>query len=409
MSRKWECCQKLQLLLLPLSIHCSSDSFGVEINAYPEVGHRGGQVLLGSTMRDQMRMLSERVCTLMAPTPFARKVCQIKTNRCRPVVAQLVALAVLSSFLIGQVPGDLTNKVLSNTPTPLEWSYRKDVQEVYVLFSASSHGRFVSDLDAEDISVLDDGGAPEKMLAFYSQRDLPLRMGLLIDTSPSVYSRFGFEQDAAHEFLTDVVRSDIDEAFVMGFGDYPQLMRTFTSSPVELWPAVASLVDQGDSTALFDAVVEGCRQLSNHPEDRFVARTLVVVSDGGENSSLATLYRAVLAAQESDVTIYTISTRTPWHHGDSAEGDRILKALAEETGGRALFPESPQRFRSAFSHIAEELHSRYAISYRPAHFVLDDHYRRIQINAERSGKKLKVHGRKGYYATAHADDIAQGK
>jgi len=345
----------------------------------------------------------------MAPTPFARKICQVKTSRRRAAVAKLFVLSVLSSFLVGQVPRHLTNKVLPDTPAPLGWSYRKNVQEVYVLFSASSHGRFVSDLRAEDIKVLDDESAPEKMVAFYPQPDLPLRVGLLIDTSPSVYSRFTFEKDAAHEFLTDVIRSDSDEAFVMGFADYPQLVQTFTSSPVELWPVVASLVDQGDSTALFDAVVEGCRQLSNHPEHRFVARTLVVVSDGDENSSLATLHRTLLAAQESDVTIYTISTRTPWHHSGSADGDRILKTLAEETGGRALFPESPHNFRSAFAHIAEELHSRYAISYRPAHFVLDDHYRRIQINADRSGKKLKVHGRKGYYATAHSDDFAQRK
>jgi VWFA-related protein len=239
------------------------------------------------------------------------------------------------------------------------------------------------------------------MLAFYSQRDLPLRMGLLIDISPSVYSRFAFEQNSAHEFLSDVVRSGRDESFVMGFADSPQLMQTFTSSSEKLWTAVARLVDQGNSTALFDAVIEGCKKLATHPEDQFVDRTLVIVSDGVENSSQATLDRAILAAQESDVTIYTISTRTPWHHGDSGDGDRILRILAEETGGRALFPESPDNFRSAFAHIAEELHSRYAISYRPAHFALDDHYRRIQIKAERAGKKLKVHGRKGYYVTAH--------
>jgi len=361
-------------------------------------------------MPDQTRVLCERRSTFMAPTPVARKVCQIKTTRCRPVVVtKLFALCVLSSCLVGQVPGQLTNNIVSDTPIPLDWSYHKDVQEVYVLFSASSHGRFVSDLGAEDISVKDDGSAHAKMLEFYTQRDLPLRMGLLIDTSPSVYSRFAFEQDAAREFLAHVLRSDRDEAFVMGFADYPQLMQTFTRSPVELWTAVASLVDQGDSTALFDDVVEGCRKLSTHAEDQFVARTLVVVSDGEDNSSLATRYRTLLAAQESDVTIYTISTRTPWDHRKSGEGDRILKTLAEETGGRALFPESPHNFRSAFAHIAEELHSRYAISYRPAHFVLNDHYRRIQINAERSGKKLKVHGRKGYYATAHTDDIAQRK
>jgi len=333
----------------------------------------------------------------------------IKRSRGRPVIAKLFALSVLSSFLVGQVPRYLTNNALSDTPTPLDWSYRKDVQEVYVLFSASSHGRFVSDLGAEDISVIDDGSAPEKMMAFYTQRDLPLRVGFLVDTSPSVNDRFTFEQKAAKEFLAEAVRSYRDEAFVMGFADSPQLVQKFTSSPAELWRAVMSLVDQGDSTSLLDAVVQGCEELSKHPEEQFVARTLVVVSDGEDNSSQATLSRATLVAQQSDVTVYAISTSSPWHHYGSTNGDRVLRTLAEETGGRAMFPGSPGKFRSAFAHIAEELHSRYAISYRPAHFALDDHYRRIHISAERSGKKLKVHGRTGYYATAHTDDIAQRK
>ena len=331
----------------------------------------------------------------------------IKTSRCTPVVVKLFALSVLSSFLVGQVPHYLTNKALSDTPTPLHWSYRKDVREVYVLFSASLHGRFVSDLGAEDISVLDDGSAPEKMIAFYTQRDLPLRVGFLIDTSPSVNYRFAFEQKAGKEFLAQVVRSYRDEAFVMGFSDFPQLVQKFTSSPPELSRAIRSLVDQGDSTSLLDAVVQGCEELSKHPEEQFVARTLVVVSDGEDNSSLATLSRATLVAQQSDVTVYAIGTGGLWDH--STNGDRVLKTLAEETGGRAMFPGSPDKFRSAFAHIAEELHSRYAISYRPAHFALDDHYRRIQINAERFGKKLKVHGRTGYYATARTDDTAQRK
>lgn len=325
------------------------------------------------------------------------------------VAAKLFALPVLASCLVAQVHDQFTDKPPSSAPIFLDWSYRKDVQEVYVLFSASLHGKFVPDLAGKDVRVVDDGSAPEKILAFYRQSDLPLRMGLLIDTSPSVSSRFTFEQNAAQEFLTEVVGSYSDAAFLIEFADIPRLVQAFTSKPGELKGAVKTLVDQGNSTSLFDAVVQGCRELVNHPEDRFVARTLVVVSDGEDNSSLATLQRATLAAQNSEVTIYTISTRSPWIHYGPTGGERILKTLAQETGGRAIFPGSPDNLRSAFAHIAEELHSRYAISYRPAHFTLDGHYRRIQIKAERSGKKLKVQARQGYYASARMNVLGQPK
>lgn len=312
------------------------------------------------------------------------------------MAASLFAIFVLSSLILAQGSHQLTKQTLSNAPISLDWSFRKDVQEVYLLFSATLHGKFVSDLGADDVSVLDDGSIPEKVTAFYTQRDIPLRVGFIVDTSPSVNARFKFEQKAATEFLTEIVRSHRDEAFVIGVADFPRLVQELTSNTGELRRAVGSLVDQGDSTSLLDAVVQGCQEFSKHPEQQFVARTIVVVSDGEDNSSLATLSRATLLAQESNVTIYAISASSSVHYRSS--GDQILKTLAEETGGRALFPGSPKNFRSAFGHIAQELSSRYAISYRPAHFALDGRYRRIQIHAKSSGKKLKVYARKGYYA-----------
>ena len=329
-----------------------------------------------------------------------------KIHRGVYAVAGLFITFALSSLLTAQSPETHTATSLSDPSKHLAWSYRKDVREVYFVFSASLRGKFVLDLAAGDINVLDDGSAPEKVLAFHNQEDLPLRMGLLIDTSPSVNSRFGFEKSAAQAFLNEVVRSRRDEVFVMGFSDFPEPKQIFTSDQGELGRSVSALVDHGDSTTLFDAVVEGCRRLRNHPENQFVARTLVVVSDGEDNSSRATLQQATLAAQDADVTIYAISTRTPWHNGGSGEGDRTLRRLAEETGGRAVFPGSPRKFRSAFTRVADELHSRYAISYRPAHFALDGCYRRIQVNARKSGRKLTIYGRKGYYASVRPDDIA---
>lgn len=321
-------------------------------------------------------------------------------------VAWAFILFALSSLGVAQSPHTDIITSLTDASKRLDWSYRKDVREVYFLFSASVHGKFVVNLTAEDINVLDGGSAPEQILAFHGQEDLPLRMGLLIDTSPSVNSRFGFEKSAAQAFLTEVVRSRRDEVFIMGFSDFPEPKQMFTNNQEQLGQSVSTLVDHGDSTTLFDAIVEGCRKLRNHPENQFVARTLVVVSDGEDNSSRASLQQATLAAQDADVTIYAISTRTPWHSGSSGGGDRTLRSLAEETGGRALFPGSPRKFQSAFTRVADELHSRYAISYRPAHFALDGSYRRIQISARKSGKKLTFYGRKGYYATVRPDDIA---
>ena len=122
-------------------------------------------------------------------------------------VAGAFILFALSSPLMAQSPHTDIITSLTDASKRLNWSYRKDVREVYFLFSASVHGKFVVNLTADDINVLDDGSAPEEILAFHGQEDLPLRMGLLIDTSPSVNSRFGFEKSAAQAFLTDVVRS----------------------------------------------------------------------------------------------------------------------------------------------------------------------------------------------------------
>ena len=275
------------------------------------------------------------------------------------------------------------------------WSFRKNVHEVYFLFTASLHGKFIRDLGASDIKVSDDRKPPDQILGFYTQRELPLRLGTLVDTSGSVSSQFEFEQASAGAFLAHVVRPEQDLAFVMGFSDIPEVKQDFTNNAGRLWRGVATLSDEERSTALFDAIIEGCRTLAAHPEDQFVARTLVVLSDGDDNSSRATLQDAIRNAQSSDVTIYAISAPGPFA---SDVGNQNLKKLAEQTGGRILYSGSADDLRSVFALLLEELHSRYAIAYRPAQFNLNGQYRRIEIKAEKSGKKLKIHGRRGYYA-----------
>jgi VWFA-related protein len=133
-----------------------------------------------------------------------------------------------------------------------------------------------------------------------------------------------------------------------------------------------------------------------------IARILVILSDGQNNEGTLSLDAAVDLAQQAQVVIYTISTNYHYFGDDEdfngEEGNKNLRALAEQTGGRMLTPPTAKSVGKAFAKIAEELRSRYAIAYRPADFKADGHYRRIAIAASRQGENLKIRTRKGYYA-----------
>lgn len=284
-----------------------------------------------------------------------------------------------------------------------EWLLTKQVNEVSVIFVALRNGKAVGGLSQQDISVRDDDKTPSAILGFRTEQALPLRVGVAIDTSNSVTSRFRFEQDAASAFFRQAVRES-DLGFVMGFENHPKVTQDFAGDPDLLSKGVDQL-KPGGGTALYDAVRAACQKLRNHPEQDIVARVLIVLSDGQNNAGEVTQERAIDAAQEAEVTIYTISTNydaryAPLPDLAAAEGNSILRKLAEQTGGRVLFPSNPKDVAKAFAKIEEELRSRYAVSYKPSEFTPDGHYRSIKIEARKSGAKVEVRARKGYYARA---------
>ena len=131
---------------------------------------------------------------------------------------------------------------------------QEQVNEVNVLFVAAQGRRFIGDLSQSDITVRDDNKAPAAILGFRTEKELPLRVALLIDTSDSLASRFHFEQAAASAFLRQSLSQASDEGFVMGFSDYQNLMQDFTHDPDLLAQGVERL-KIGGGTALYDAVV----------------------------------------------------------------------------------------------------------------------------------------------------------
>jgi VWFA-related protein len=146
-------------------------------------------------------------------------------------------------------------------------------------------------------------------------------------------------------------------------------------------------------------------KLASRPETQPVARVMVVISDGENNSSSLTLKEAVAGALHREVAIYTVSTRDALDEQESAVlGDRALQTLSELTGGAAYRPGSVTKLPGAFSELQEVIRSRYLISYRPASFQRDGSYRPIDITAEKNGHKLRVYARRGYYAAVAAPD-----
>ena len=271
---------------------------------------------------------------------------------------------------------------------------KKRVSEVHVLFTATDrHGKFVRNLNENDFVILDDNKPPQAVSDFRRETDLPLQLGLLIDTSGSVHGRFDFEQQAAINFLQQTLRANFDEAFVMGFSTHPQLTQDFTGDAKLLEVGVQRL-QEGGGTALYDAIYTACKNKLASTEDATPARrALIILSDGEDNQSEVSRSQAIEMAQRAEVTIYAISTDDS---GLILRGDKVLQEIADATGGRAFFPYKTKDIKNSFAAIEDELRSQYVISYHPADFEADGHYRSIEISALK--KELQVRSRRGYFA-----------
>ncbi len=282
----------------------------------------------------------------------------------------------------------------SDQPSDPVLTIKKRVDEVNVLFiTTDKHGKFVRNLNEHDFSFLDDHKPPQSIVNFRRETDLPIELGLLIDTSGSVRSRFDFEQEAAVSFLQNTIRPKFDKAFVMGFNDHSQVTQDFTDSATLLAAGVHQLRD-GGGTALYEAIYLACHnKLIKEQDDHPVRRAIVVVSDGEDNQSEVSEAQAIEMAERAEVIIYAISTDDS---GLILRGDKVLQQMAEATGGRAFFPFKMKDIKNSFAAIEDELRSQYVVSYHPADFEADGRFRPISITALK--KDLQVRARKGYYA-----------
>ncbi|HEV2213859.1 MAG TPA: VWA domain-containing protein, partial [Terracidiphilus sp.] len=220
------------------------------------------------------------------------------------------------------------------------------------------------------------------------------RVGILIDTSTSIRSRFKFEQQAANEFLLDVLKSKGDRAFVMGFDVTPDVTQDWTNNLDGLATGVNRL-RPGGGTALFDAVYTACREklLDVSRGQEPVRKALILISDGDDDQSRAHLDEAIKECQRAETIIYAVSTNWTPTRG---RGDRVLSQMAEATGGLVLYPPSAEEMYASFNNIEQELRSQYALTYEPADFQYNGAFRTIYLYC--LNRRYEVRAKKGYFA-----------
>jgi VWFA-related protein len=276
-----------------------------------------------------------------------------------------------------------------------QYTIQRQVNEVDLVFTVTDkHGHFINNLNQSDFALLDNQRAPERVYSFTQQTNLPLRVGILIDTSTSIRRRFQFEQQASIAFLQQTLKPQTDKAFIEGFDVTPDYKQGWTNN-LDLLTTGIDALHPGGGTALYDAVYSACRDklLDVARGQEPVRKAMIVISDGDENQSHAYLDEAIKECQRAETIVYTISTNTS---PTRERGDSVLQTIANDTGGRAFYPRSLEDMPASFRAIQDELRSQYALVYKPADFKNDGSFRTIYLFC--LDRQYKVRAMKGYFA-----------
>ena len=366
----------------------------------------------------------------------------------RPLVMFLLVFLLLCGGIASQslfaknertTPGAFATA--SPSPTPKREELPQDSDEIVrvdtnltsIFFTAADKNRrFVSDLKAEDIRVLEDG-QPQEIFTFQTNIDLPLSLAILIDTSASEERTLPDEKEAARAFLENVLRPYKDEAAVVSFTGETTLEQGFSGNIDRLRRAIdrvefippsgyigGGVVVNGTppisgtnqslagSTAIWDAVWATAEELISASAEH-TRRAIILLTDGDDTSSRMKMHDAIERAQKADALIYAIGIgdRYTFNVNEGA-----LRKIADQTGGRAYFPRHERDLRDAFAQIQRDLREQYLVAYSPLNKARDGSYRKIEIqlvSPTLRQQNLKLNYRSGYFAKTPGSDLGVRK
>ena len=267
-------------------------------------------------------------------------------------------------------------------------------------------GQFVGGLTQNDFQILEDK-VVQQIDSFTSDQNnnLPLYVGVLMDTSPSTAGKLRFEQESAMNFIQTVVRPRRDRVLFATFDDQITLRQDFTDRLDLLDRAVFAVKKTGEKTALYDAIWQFCDEKMRSAQGR---RALVLITDGDDTYSRADINDAIDIAQRTETTIFAISTKSgltgtvPGVEAGTVKdhGDKGMERLCDETGGMAFFTGDMLALERSFTKIANELRSQYLITYRPTNNEYDGSYRKVEVKLTNTSEKYKLRTKRGYKAIA---------
>ena len=258
---------------------------------------------------------------------------------------------------------------------------------------AASH--YITDLEEGDFLVFEDG--IKQNVTFFSRRQSPIALSLLLDSSASMEEHLPVLQTAATNFVHKLKSNDI--AQVIDFDSRVEIRQGFTGNQAELDAAISQLA-AGGSTSLHNAIyiaLKELRKVRAVNEEDVRRQALIVFSDGEDTSSLVSFDEVLDLAKRSETSIYTIALRGADVQAKGfREAEFVMRTLAQETGGRAFFPAKIEDLNGVYSQIADELASQYTLGYTSANPRRDGAWRRIVVQVSRPNVTPRT--KKGYYA-----------
>jgi len=262
------------------------------------------------------------------------------------------------------------------------------------------NGKFVSGLKKDTFRIHENGIAQN--IQYFSQEDVPISLGIVIDTSGSMRSKFDSVTRAALSFIR--AGNPDDEEFLIGFNDEVELLEDYTNDIDLITDSLNNTVVSG-GTALWDAIYLSVQKAQSGSKPK---KALVVISDGEDKDSYYKLDEMVAKVQESDVQIYSIGFLSPepdqglfgrWVKSEPEKARAALQKISEESGARAYFPKDVTEIHDIVAQIAYELRNQYSIAYTSSNPAKDGTWRRIKVALEPPpAEGMKVRYRAGYFS-----------
>jgi VWFA-related protein len=300
-------------------------------------------------------------------------------------------LFLIAALLSGSAAIHSQGSSPGQNPTRLEVNV---VQVPLLVTVTDNKGQLITTLNKESFRLYE-GSRLQKIDSFSRESNVPLSIALLVDQSSSTIDQLEFERAAAMDFFNNTVKRGKDRAMIIGFASNAEELVDFTDNPEKFADGLRKL-SAGGGTAVYDTLFVAAREKLAQ-EDGERRKVIILISDGDDTASRYSLAQALTTVQKNDAIIYAISVNrtTSTKNADRERGDKAIRQMVDETGGRAYFPTKLSELTAEFKKIEDELRSQYSLSYTPAN-PFDGTYRKLRVDMV--DRKHKARTRAGYIA-----------